>query len=49
MTSSIAATTVSGDIRAERPNAARMRMIHPNRRNWVRTFCFPASSNMAIG
>ena len=24
-----------------------MRMIHPNRRNWVRTFCFPASSNMA--
>ena len=31
------------------PSAARMRMTHPNRRNWVRTFSFPVSSNMAIG
>ena len=52
VTASISITTSAdsaGDIRAERPSAARMRMIHPNRRNWVRTFCFPASSNMAIG
>ena len=52
LTASISITTSAdsaGDIRAERPSAARMRMIHPSRRNWVRTFCFPASSNMAIG
>jgi hypothetical protein len=40
LTASISITTSAdsaGDIRAERPKAARMRMIQPSRRNCVRT------------
>ncbi len=52
LTASISITTSAdsaGDIRADRPNAAMMRISQPNRRNCVRTFSFPASSSIAIG
>jgi predicted enzyme related to lactoylglutathione lyase len=52
LTASISITTSAasaGDIRAERPSAAAMRIIHPSRRNWARTFSLPGPSNMAIG
>jgi len=52
LTASISITTSAdsaGDIRADRPSAAMMRIIHPSRRNCFRTFSLPASSNMVIG
>ena len=38
-----------GDIRAEQPSAARTRMSHLSRRNWVRGLLLAASSSIAIG